>query len=378
MKLKSILLGMSAVLGAAGAYAQSEVATGGQKYVLLEEGTGTWCGYCPDGSQRIQETIEPTYPRCIAVAFHNGDGMALTGDPFNATYITGFPGGTVDRVPYPSSATSCQMGRGSWAAATGVQYGVTPTFDVRMISTYDTATRLVTVKVTGKALVASTGSFRINAYVIEDSISSATYPQGSYMNTTTGSWYMGKGSPITPASWYAHMGVVTKVLATGGSIWGDAAFTNPAAGDSVTKTYTYTIPAGVPYKQVKIVGLVQKYGTTNTDRAIQNSIRAKVSLMQKVYPAPTDVKATLVMSDVELFPNPAANVVRVEGYLPSSTATTISIVNALGQTVSVNKFPAGGTMFSEVISVADLANGTYFMNIATEGGNVSKQFVIAK
>ncbi len=84
------------------------------------------------------------------------------------------------------------------------------------------------------------------------------------------------------------------------------------------------------------------------------------------------------MSDVELFPNPAANVVRVEGYLPSSTATTISIVNALGQTVSVNKFPAGGTMFSEVISVADLANGTYFMNIATEGGNVSKQFVIAK
>ncbi len=118
MKLKSILLGMSAVLGAAGAYAQSEVATGGQKYVLLEEGTGTWCGYCPDGSQRIQETIEPTYPRCIAVAFHNGDGMALTGDPFNAAYITGFPGGTVDRVPYPSSATSCQMGRGSWAAAT--------------------------------------------------------------------------------------------------------------------------------------------------------------------------------------------------------------------------------------------------------------------
>ncbi|MCF8448936.1 MAG: T9SS type A sorting domain-containing protein [Taibaiella sp.] len=375
MKIKSILLFGSALMIAGSSFAQSNVTTGGMKYTLLEEGTGTWCGYCPDGSQRIQQDVEPSFPRCIAVAFHNGDAMELSGDPFNNAYITGFPQGTVDRVPYSGNIG---IGRGSWSAAVGARDGATPKFDVKMISTFDSVTRVVSITVRGKALVAATGKYRINAYIIEDSISSAApNAQGSYMNTTAGSWYMGYGSPITPASRYAHMGVVRKVLATGDNIYGDTAFTNPAIGDSVSKTYSYTIPATSPFKYVKVVGLVQKYGSTTNDREIENSVKARVRLMWKVLPT-TNVAQIAPMQEIEIFPNPASNNLRVEGQLSASVATRITITNMVGQVVSTQEFAAGGTQFSENISLSNFTSGVYFMNIANNGISVTKQFSVVK
>ncbi len=385
MKLKSILLGASAIMVAGSSFGQSNVATGGVKHVLLEEGTGTWCGWCPDGAQRIQETVEPTYPNCIAISFHNGDGMALSPDVFNSAYITGFPGAAVDRKPFthpnPSTGvleTKVNVNRGYWAGDVGVRDAIAPRFDVSMTSTFDSVTRIVSIAVKGKALVAATGSFRINAYITEDSIiAAAPNDQDSYLNTSSGSWYMGKGSPISPSSWYAHMGVVRKILATGGNMYGDAAFTNPAVGDSVTKTYTYTIPATMPFKYVKVVGLVQKYGTTTDDREIENSIRAKVRTMWKVLPT-TGISTVSTMQDIELFPNPAANYIRIEGSLPASVATKVTITNLVGQVMSVNEYPAGSTMFAASISLANFSNGVYFMNITNNGSSVTKQFAVNK
>ncbi len=385
--MKSILLSASALLIAVAVSAQSKVTTGGQKHVLLEEGTGTWCGYCPDGSQRIQETIEPNYPRCIAVAFHNGssDAMTISGDPFNSVYITSFPGGAIDRVPFThtisgSPVTSVNVNRGFWSTDVGVRNALSPKFDVSMTSTYDSVTRVLNIQVKGKALVAATGNYRINAYIVEDSISSAAsgYQQVSYMNATSGSWFMGYGSPISPASRYAHMGVVRNILATGGSIWGDIAFANPAIGDSITKTYTFTIPATYVSKYTKVVGLVQKYGTTTNDREIENSIDADVRSMWKVLPTTSIANAPATLDNVELFPNPAADYINVKGYLSVPTATEITITNTIGQVVAQHQYPAGSSNFSENIQLNDLSAGIYFMNIASNGAGVTKKFVINK
>ena len=49
---KSILLCSSALLMLTGSYAQNSVTTGGLKYTLMEEITGQWCGFCPDGKPR--------------------------------------------------------------------------------------------------------------------------------------------------------------------------------------------------------------------------------------------------------------------------------------------------------------------------------------
>jgi len=390
MKLKFILLSASALLMATTGRSQTHTTTGGQKYTLVEEGTGTWCGYCPDGAQDLQEKIEPTYPRVISVAFHNGDPMTLSPDDFNSTFIggtgnPGWPGGCIDRAP--GVGTSIGQNRGYWLSDVAARNSLTPKFDVTMTSTYDTGTRLLTVKVTGKALTALTGNWNINAYVIEDSLpSTGSYaqdnyagpPMSYYSTSVTGSpsWFIGYGDPIVPASRYSHMNVVEKVLATGGSIWGDAAFTNPAVNTSVTKTYTYTIPPTSNYKLVKVVGLVQKFGTTTSDRAIENSILAKVKTMWK---NTTGVEeAAAAMEDVELYPNPARNTITVRGSLSQPTATNITIVNSIGQVVYNQQYPSGGTLFAEVIPVTGLGNGLYFMNITNDGKTASKKFIIQR
>lgn len=61
---------------------------------LMEEITGTWCGYCPRGAIGMRE-LAKTYPDFIGVAYHNGDQFSVTQTyPWNAS---GLPGCTLDR-----------------------------------------------------------------------------------------------------------------------------------------------------------------------------------------------------------------------------------------------------------------------------------------
>lgn len=390
MKLKSILLVSASVLMAGTSFAQTHVSTGTQKYTLLEEGTGTWCGYCPDGAQRIEETIEPSFPKAICVSFHNGDPMELSGDPFNNAFITGFPGATVDRLVWTHGSTTSQnVNRGYWSTDVGVQDATTAKFQIDLLGLYDSATRKITLKVTAKTLAALTGSYRINAYVVVDSIAATgSNVQHSYMYATSGSWYFNQcQSPCTsscsscanlPDSIYSHMNVVTDVLAASGSIWGDTvnAFTNPASGVSASKTYIYTIPATTPSKYVKVVGIVQKYGTTTTDRAIQNAARARVRYMWKSVAGVGNLGNTV--EGVEIYPNPANSNINVSTTLTTPSDVKITIFNTIGQVVAQNVYPANGTMFSESISLAQVPNGMYLMNFEVNGEKITKKFVVSK
>jgi len=373
------------------AFAQHHVSTGTTKYVLLEEATGTWCGYCADGAQRV-EVIKSgsSGPRTNVISWHGPTGysevMDLTGSPYStlANYDSiGYPSGAVDRLPY---AGDYSINRGYWGTAVSARMGATANFQVDLDGLYNTTNDTVTITVTGKALTNLTGSWRLNVYVVEDSISSLAsgYQQHSYSYNDATSWYYHQclttcGSScascaILPDSIYSHMQVARAILATSG-FWGDAAFTNPTTGTTFSKTYKYHIPSGSNPTFMKVVGVVQKYGTTAYDRPIENSITAKVRLM----PASTlGVVPVNAMSEIEIFPNPAKNILTVKGTLDNPSETKIVISNVLGQTVFAKKFANGGSVFFEEIAVNNLANGVYLMNIVNNGETVTKKFVISR
>lgn len=395
MKLKFILFFASALSLAGNSFGQYFVTTGTTKYALLEEATGPGCGYCPDGAQDVEQTIKPM-AHAIAVSWHgayyDATSMVVTGDPFCAGtgFIAGFPEATIDRTQYPDPQNGMVPAVGlnrSWESFVTSQLAKTAKFSVEMRSTYNSTTRVLTVSVTGTALSALTGSWNISALVAEDSISSnvdPNYNQHSYLTSSPAtacngqpSWWLGLGSPITPATKYWHNQVVRALLST--TIWGDASFTNPAAGTKVTKTYTYTIPAGYVANQMKVVGFVAKYGSTTTDRAIENAIQTKVkTLPATATGATTNVTAVKTMADVRIYPNPAKNFITVTGVLDNPTDTKIVIYNSLGQVVKETEYKAGGSIFGENISLNELSNGTYFMDIVNNGERISKQFTINK
>ncbi|MBK7964132.1 MAG: thioredoxin family protein [Bacteroidetes bacterium] len=68
------------------------------KRVLMEEGTGTWCGWCPRGAVFTEQfdTVYADY--AIVVAVHNSDPMTdAVYDPGLGSLISGYPSGAVDR-----------------------------------------------------------------------------------------------------------------------------------------------------------------------------------------------------------------------------------------------------------------------------------------
>ncbi len=79
------------------------------KKALLEEFTGEWCGWCPEGAEVMKSNLAANPNTVIGIAVHDGDPMELPS--FNTwiktlTNVSGFPNGSVDRA----DAT----GRGSW------------------------------------------------------------------------------------------------------------------------------------------------------------------------------------------------------------------------------------------------------------------------
>ncbi|GIV32243.1 MAG: hypothetical protein KatS3mg030_545 [Saprospiraceae bacterium] len=67
------------------------------KKVVGEEGTGTWCGWCPRGTDWM-DYMPKNYPdQWIGIAVHNGDPMAVSAYD-NGLGFTGFPGAKLDRA----------------------------------------------------------------------------------------------------------------------------------------------------------------------------------------------------------------------------------------------------------------------------------------
>lgn len=71
------------------------------KRPLMEEFTGTWCGYCPRGWVAMRVLNEKYPDRFIAVSYHNGDAMQIhagsSTDPYPLP-VSGFPYANFDRV----------------------------------------------------------------------------------------------------------------------------------------------------------------------------------------------------------------------------------------------------------------------------------------
>lgn len=395
--MKSILLSAAVMALAGTSFGQYSVSTGSNKYVLLEEATGTWCGFCPDGAQIIEEDIKTHYADSAyvnVISWHGplaspyNEPLAVAGDPYctiNAYDSLGFPSAMIDRMPFGGHYS---QNRGMWKSDVVSRRSATANFQVDMRSTYNPTTKVLKVTVAGKALAAMTGTYKINAYLIEDSITSAgANEQHSYMYDDASSWYHNLCSApcpsytcsdcaIIPTDKYAHMQVARAVLATAG-IFGDTAFTNPAINTKDSVTFTYTVPSTYVANNLKVIGMVQKYGGNVYDRAIENSITAKVRLMPATAPT-TGIANVYTPTEIMLVPNPATNNITVNGTLSAPGFTKITITDVIGKVISESEYNASGNDFSENISLSNFRNGVYFMNIANNGTSVTKQFVVAK
>ncbi|MBS1636601.1 MAG: choice-of-anchor J domain-containing protein [Bacteroidetes bacterium] len=368
------------------------------KKVFVEEFTGAWCGYCPDGYSKLRDLINSD-PNVLTAALHDNDNMSTTeGNSLIADYASGFPEAVVDQYFFADNG-EVGLDRSTWANyASQRESMVVPATVTFSNVTYNSGTRQISATVNTTFLGDVKGDYRINMYVIENNVygdpadqTDNDWNQHSYFYTTSGSeWYhvgttgLVSGQSSTALmfpSQYKHQHVVDKIAGTAYGTSGIIPMTGGTQGQTYSKTYTYTLPTatGNAFRynadNIYLVGIVYEYNSSKLKRAVLNATEAKLTSN----PETVGVKeiASTVKSAV-IFPNPATTSTNLMMDVNTSGNATISVINVLGEVVMTQSASLTAGQNNVTINTANLAEGTYNVIIATKEGSISKKLNVVR
>jgi hypothetical protein len=347
----------------------SNTGTSGTRTVLIEEFTGAWCGWCPDGEVVVDQIIANNPGKVLSVSVHDGDGMEFNDGIRTGFAVSAYPNGMVDRKLF-AGETKEPHSRGAWAANAAAQIGSYTPADVKITYTYNATLRKFDITFTADFVDFATGDLRFVPMIVEDNVtgSGSAYDQVNYLNGTAGHPYGSSGDPIVG---FVHKRVLR---ALPGGAFGNAGVipSQVSAGDSHSENFVYVLPGGYDRDEVSIIGALVYYSGTVGQREVINST-------ETVWP----VKATEVPSVVgqmTVFPNPTNQRFSLDFDLDEAVTAEIVIFDMFGRRVAVlenRDFQAGNHIISH--DVSSLASGSYFVSILTDKNKAySRRLVIVK
>lgn len=340
------------------------------KKVILEDFTGTWCGWCPEGTV-VVEGLLASYPTTfIPVASHNGDALEIPdGAAIDAGLnVTSYPGGAVDRNKFPSQA-KIPMSRSAWASSYATRAAMTAVVSVSFTNIKITGTTYsATINVKFTSLPTAGVPLKMNVYLTEDSIAATgTYAQSNYSSAVQA----GK-SPLV--GWY-HNATLRQAL---GGAWGYTGVipATPVVGTTYSKDISFTIPATWNTKHVNVIAFVAYDGSA---ASFQKEILNAEQYSLKQWKT-TSIKEDNLVEDLgtSIYPNPAKNnsFIKTSFTLKEDATVTLQVINTMGQVVSkpYSSFEIAGSHTiqwnAQEYSNA-IAPGTYFVKLSTDKGGYS-------
>lgn len=382
----------------------------GTKRVLLEEGSGGWCGFCPDGHLRMRDILAAN-SKVVAVVHHNADGMANTqSNTINTAYATGYPYGVVDRTLY-AGQTTVGLNRGLWdAKATESLNAITPVNISVINKSYNAATRTLSYTVKADFVDnALPGDMRITSIISEDDVrgpmisaTNTTWNQHSYYSSADN----GAGGAThelynEPAYFYGynHKHVAKTILP---SAWGNAGVipNAPLKGSSYTQDFTYILPAVVKVSETDFPGNTGMYTPfQNTYPGEANNKIGATSIIALVsyYNADASKRQVINVSETpalwststkeeiksayfsNVFPNPTTGITQIDFKLSSNDNLTIELFDIMGKSVKTIKngsFASGD--HSIFFDTENIQNGVYFLKLSSTNYTATHKLAIQK
>lgn len=332
------------------------------KTVLIEEGTGTWCGWCPRGAVAM-DYMYATYAatgQFVGIAVHNGDPMKVTAYDDGAN-LSSFPGCNVDRV---------LLGKSVSQNAFNTYYNDRKTLaspaPVNMALNFSGTSLTVDLSTTFKTKM--TTGLRFAAVIVEDSVHDASYDQTNYYaNNAQGAMggFEALPDPVPGAQmWYGHVG---RELLGGydGQTGSIPAVVNN--GDAANYTFNYTVPATMNQDHVYVVGML----IDETSGEVYNATMKKLTGNVSINPA-------AVTNKFEVYPNPASNVINLSFELNKANDVMIDVYNTTGQKV-MSEVRSGLVGEQNITLDTDkLVAGTYLVSISYNGNSYIKNISIVK
>ena len=248
------------------------------KKVLIEEFTGAWCGYCPDGAHRLENTINANNGNVIGVSLHNGDQMSVEHtDYLGSVYQnTGFPSGMVDRIAVSDfyGNLMVSMNRVSWDYFALDQLGKVANCGLAIKSEVSGSKANVEVRVGFNASLI--GSHKLSVYLIEDKVSGEGYgyDQSNYYDTDSNSPFYQLGNPIVG---YEHNHTLRAILSEQSGDTIDPSYL--ISGGEFINTYTTDISSYIE-KNLSVVAFVTHIGSSFTDHEVMNVQSCEINSLQ--------------------------------------------------------------------------------------------------
>jgi len=149
-----------------------------ERKVVIEEGTGTWCPWCPRGAVAMDQLTEKYPDQFIGIAVHNADVM--TDDNYNDfAAFTGFPSCHVDRtlMNVPISPNAAESYMQSRLSTTNISPAA-----ISHTTTYFPFTRQLFVTATVEPATPLSGFFAQSLIITEDGISGTTSEYDQFNN----------------------------------------------------------------------------------------------------------------------------------------------------------------------------------------------------
>lgn len=342
------------------------------KMVVAEEGTGTWCGWCPRGAVYM-EMLDAKYVGFFApIAVHNNDPMTVTDyDAAMGNLVSGYPSALVDRGAEidPSAIEPDFLDRVVTAPVTLIENG----------ALWNSATRELSVSVTATFQNAGSGSnYNVACVLTENEVTGTAsgYAQTNYYaggsNGVMGG-YEALPNPV-PAAQMVYQ-FVARDIAPSFDGYPNSYPSSVTGGQSFVHNFVFTLPASWDENEIHIVGMVidpagdiDNADYTTIPEAVANNYDIGTLVSTHEIPAAPDAFANV-------YPNPAVEYTTLNLNLTGETEVTIEIYSIDGKLMASKNYGKLSGSYDFPIVMNNWNNGLYTVKITTDNSIITKQIV---
>jgi hypothetical protein len=332
-----------------------------QKNLVFEVGTGTWCGWCPAAAV-YSDSISEVHPdRAFVIDVHDYDPMMdLANDTAydNAIYpqLSGYPGGVIDHK-------YADIDPFNFLAAYNDLSLDTVACEVSVTTSFNSASRLLTVNVMSHVASDLNGDFRVSAVVTEEDVhgTSSSWAQRNYYSSTSANYpnytLIGAGhnwetesDPVAASKMtYNH---VERALFGGYDGLPGSLPSSMSANGTYQHTFTYTVPSGFNVNNLKVIGWMTDASTgeiMNAGKA--NAVTGINEEAENAY-------------KLIIYPNPSTGLINIMSVARGASIMKLSVMNSIGEIVK--SFDKLNFSIDQVVDMSSYSNGLYFFQFTDE------------
>ncbi|MFY7668461.1 MAG: Omp28-related outer membrane protein [Crocinitomicaceae bacterium] len=343
------------------------------KMVVSEEGTGTWCQWCPRGSVFMDQFNSKYSQFWAGIAVHNGDPMTVT--DYDAAFgglITGYPSALVDRGNDvdPSGMSPDFLTRVQIAPKALISNG----------ATWDATTRTLNVSVTADFQASANNNYKLACVLTEDAVTgtgSGYNQSNAYSGGNNGvmGGYEALGNPVPAAQMiYDH---VARAIAPSFNGYVNSFPATVNLGDQHTINFSFVLPTTWDENEIHIIGLL-----IDPQGRIDNA--GKATITEAVSNGYVDgsnaglFEATENQLDelVNIYPNPANAQTNIALNLKSTSEVEVRILDLSGKLMAQRNYGLleGNTNITLITTA--YSSGVYIVETTINGATIQKRIIV--